>query len=164
MSEQPKPKDYQDLLKQGMAAYKANKPRTAHDLWREAATINPYDEQVWQALLRVAKNDADRRVCLENVLQLNPLNAQARQLMDKLESKQKAQARANDKKGKKSPQPASARVELADLEDSPAPVPKRKRYTFWRMLFFGVLVGLLAIGIAVGIILMIQSGKLGGVG
>ncbi len=162
MSEQQKPKDYQELLRQGMAAYKANKPRTAHDLWKEAATINPYDEQVWQALLRVAKNDADRRVCLENILQLSPLNAQARQLMDKLERKQKLEASPKGGKPSKAKAAPSARVELGDLDDTPAP-PPRRRYTFWRMLFFGMLLGVLAVGIAAGLFLMLQSGMIPGV-
>jgi hypothetical protein len=67
-----------DLLQAGKRAFDENKPRLAHDLWREAATLDPYDERVWMALMRVLESPEDKRVCLENILAINPLNAKAR--------------------------------------------------------------------------------------
>lgn len=62
------------LLEQGRTAFLDGDNRRAHDLWRKAAMYQPYDEKIWLALLRVVENDADRRVCLENILRINPKN------------------------------------------------------------------------------------------
>jgi ferric-dicitrate binding protein FerR (iron transport regulator) len=67
-----------DLLQAGKRAFNEGNPRLAHDLWREAATVDPYDERVWMALMRVLEAAEDKRVCLENILAINPLNAKAR--------------------------------------------------------------------------------------
>lgn len=67
-----------ELLQAGKRAYTEGKTRQAHDLWREAATEDPYDERVWLALFRVLETPEDKRVCLENILAINPLNAKAR--------------------------------------------------------------------------------------
>lgn len=70
-----------DLLQAGKRAFSEGKPKLAHDLWREAATVDPYDERVWMALLRVLEAPEDKRVCLENILAINPLNAKARRAL-----------------------------------------------------------------------------------
>ncbi|HLU08355.1 MAG TPA: hypothetical protein VK003_01705, partial [Oceanobacillus sp.] len=67
-----------DLLQAGKRAYQEGNPRLAHDIWREAATVDPYDERVWMALMRVLETPEDKRVCLENIVAINPLNAKAR--------------------------------------------------------------------------------------
>jgi hypothetical protein len=77
---------FSELMQAGRKAYTAGKRKTAHDLWREAANINPYDEQVWLALLEVLEGDNDRRVCLQNILSINPLNVQARRSLGRLEA------------------------------------------------------------------------------
>jgi len=59
--------NFAELMQAGRKAFTAGKRKTAHDLWREAANINPYDEQVWLALLDVLEGDNDRRVCLQNI-------------------------------------------------------------------------------------------------
>lgn len=66
------------LMSEGRQALERGDRQRAHDLWREAALIDPYSEQVWLALLQVLETDADRKVCLENILAINPLNVQAR--------------------------------------------------------------------------------------
>lgn len=66
------------LMTAGEEAFAKGQLRTAHDLWRQAAALNPYAEAVWLALLRVIEEDEDRRVCLQNVIAINPLNVQAR--------------------------------------------------------------------------------------
>ncbi len=83
MSQQSK---FGDLMQAGRVAYTAGKRRMAHDLWREAANIDPYNEQVWLALLDVVEADADKRVCLQNILAINPLNVQARRQLGKIEA------------------------------------------------------------------------------
>lgn len=69
------------LLTKGERAFKRGDHRRAHDAWRAAAALAPYDERVWIALLRVLETDADRRVCLQNMVALNPLNADAQRLL-----------------------------------------------------------------------------------
>lgn len=78
---------FADLMQAGRAAYKDGKRRMAHDLWREAANIDPYNEQVWLALLEVIESDKDKRVCLQNILAINPLNVQARRQLNKIDAR-----------------------------------------------------------------------------
>lgn len=66
------------FMAEGKLALQRGNRQQAHDLWRDAALIDPYSEQVWLALLDVLETDADRKACLENILAINPLNVQAR--------------------------------------------------------------------------------------
>lgn len=67
-----------DLLRQGEQAFMNGDRRLAHERWREAATVDPYNELVWLALLKVLDSEDDRVVCLENIIAINPLNVEAR--------------------------------------------------------------------------------------
>ena len=66
------------LTEAGRQALAAGERRAAHNLWRQAAVTNPYDERVWSSLLDVLTRDDDREVCLENIIAINPLNTEAR--------------------------------------------------------------------------------------
>lgn len=79
--------NFAQLMQSGRAAYMSGNRKLAHDLWRDAAQIDPYNEQVWLALLSVLEGDADRRVCLQNIIAINPLNVQARRQLNKLEAR-----------------------------------------------------------------------------
>lgn len=72
------PKEFIRLFKQGKDAARAGNNATAHDLFRRAIEVDPYHEQVWLWLASVVETDEDRRVCFENVLELNPNNPTAR--------------------------------------------------------------------------------------
>ena len=67
----------QELLRAGRLALAQGNRRKAHDLWKQAAMVDPRNEQVWLALLDVVTNYEDKRVCLENILSINPNNRQA---------------------------------------------------------------------------------------
>lgn len=69
----------EDLLKAGRKALKARNPDLASEHFRKAAELSPYDERVWVALLEVLAEDEDRRVCLENIARINPLNPKVAQ-------------------------------------------------------------------------------------
>lgn len=84
---------FKDLMQAGRAALTAGKPQLAHDLWREAAAIDPYNEQVWLALLEVLDTDRDRLVCLKNIVSINPLNVQARRQFNRLNAQIQRAAR-----------------------------------------------------------------------
>lgn len=62
------------LMKAGRVAFIRGQRRKAHHYWREAATLEPHTEDVWEKLLSVVETDADRRTCLENMLAINPKN------------------------------------------------------------------------------------------
>ncbi|MCD4686491.1 MAG: hypothetical protein K8S97_11210 [Anaerolineae bacterium] len=79
------PKEFLRLFKQGKDAARAGDKTTAHDLFRQAIEVDPYHEQVWLWLASVVETDDDRRVCFENVLELNPNNPTARRQLQKMD-------------------------------------------------------------------------------
>jgi len=66
------------LLSAGDHAYEAGDHYLAHEYWREAVSLDPYNENIWLALFKVLESEDDRIVCLENVIAINPLNVEAR--------------------------------------------------------------------------------------
>lgn len=67
-----------ELLRAGRLALAQGDKAKAHTLWKQAAALRPHDEAIWRALLEVVSNHDDRRVCLENILTINPQNEAAR--------------------------------------------------------------------------------------
>lgn len=122
-----------DLLQSGKRALNEGKPRVAHDLWREAATIDPYDERVWTALLRVLDAPEDKRVCLENILAINPLNAKARRQLRAFQTAAEREA-----------------IEQERRKEQAQERRRRSRRAFRRALVTGISVGLA--GVLLGII------------
>ena len=61
---------FEELFQAGRSAFAMGNVQQAHDFWKEAARLSPFNEQVWLALLDVIDSDEDRRVCLQNILQL----------------------------------------------------------------------------------------------
>lgn len=83
---------FQELMEAGRHAQVMGNMREAHEYWKEAARLNPTHEPVWLALLEVITSDEDKLVCLQNILQINPLNVQARRQLHKLEALQQRRA------------------------------------------------------------------------
>ncbi len=131
-----KKQTFEDYFQSGKQAYTEGDHKRAHDLWREAATIDPYREKVWIALLRVLDHDDDRRVCLQNIIEINPGNAKARRQLDRL--KQDAAAAERARKSRKW-------------------TIVRKIGTFMLGLVHGILIGALAASIGVGISILIYG-------
>lgn len=65
-------------LRQGISAAKAGDVERAYELLLKVVDVDEYNEQAWMWLSSVAENDADREVCLENVLAINPDNKLAK--------------------------------------------------------------------------------------
>ncbi len=65
------------MMRLGQACYVQGARKQAHRYWRRAALIDPGNEAVWLSLLNVVETDEDRRVCLENILAINPKNKEA---------------------------------------------------------------------------------------
>ncbi|MCI0396280.1 MAG: hypothetical protein L0332_02215 [Chloroflexi bacterium] len=66
-----------DWLRQGIAAAKNGDKSTARELLLQVVEADENNEQAWLWLSGVVETDEDRRICLENVLALNPANAAA---------------------------------------------------------------------------------------
>ncbi|MCS6837170.1 MAG: hypothetical protein NZ750_14270 [Anaerolineae bacterium] len=71
------------LLRQGCSALAQGQRQRAYELLQRAAMLNPHDEALWLALAQVVERTEDRRVCWENVLAINPHNAQAREELER---------------------------------------------------------------------------------
>ena len=69
--------DADDLLKQGIAAVRAGRKDEARQKLLLVVELDEQNEQGWLWLSGVVESNADRRLCLENVLTLNPANAAA---------------------------------------------------------------------------------------
>lgn len=65
------------LLRRGTVHFKSGDYRGAHRLWRRAAMLSPYNIEVWRNLQRVVTSDDDRRVCLQNILAIDPNDEEA---------------------------------------------------------------------------------------
>jgi len=74
------------LLQQGYVAYNNWEIDKARLLWRKAAVTDPANEDIWIALLNVTRDEEDRKVCLQNILILNPDNELAEQRLRLLEN------------------------------------------------------------------------------
>jgi tetratricopeptide (TPR) repeat protein len=86
------PQEFLALFKAGKEAARRGNHAKAHELFRKAAEIDPYHEQIWLWLASVVETDEDRLVCFENVLQLNPTNPTARRQLRRLQGKLAAKA------------------------------------------------------------------------
>jgi ferric-dicitrate binding protein FerR (iron transport regulator) len=123
------PKEFLHLFKAGKDAAKDGDNARAHDLFRQAIEIDPYHEQVWLWLASVVETDEDRRVCFENVLELNPTHPTARKQLNKLDQQMLEEAMS----------PGSAQA---------APRSRlRRRLVLLVLIVIGVLVALVAWGV-----------------
>lgn len=76
--------ELQDWLEAGIAAAKAGEREKARALFMKVIEADEENEKAWLWLSGVVENDEDRRICLENVLTLNPDNKAAQKGMAKL--------------------------------------------------------------------------------
>jgi hypothetical protein len=75
-----------DPLQAGIAAARDGRQAEARDLLKEALQADPFSEQGWLWMSAVVETDAERRVCLERVLDINPRNQTAQSGLDRLGS------------------------------------------------------------------------------
>ena len=67
-----------ELLRQGIAAAKAGQKQEACHMLLQVTELDEQNEQGWLWLSGVVESLADKRICLENVLAINPDNSHAR--------------------------------------------------------------------------------------
>jgi len=81
-----------DDLLNGIAAARAGRRSEARSLLMRVVERDERNEQAWLWLAGVMDDPADVRICLENVLELNPGNARARQGLEWLDARAPQQA------------------------------------------------------------------------
>src|SRR5258705_11815936 len=127
---------FEELFQAGRSAFAMGNLQQAHDFWKEAARLSPFNEQVWMALLDVIESDEDRQVCLQNILQINPMNVQARRMLNLISARK-----------------ASAAQIHADKKTTVKKDKSRRRGVFARAFFLGIVIGVS--GVVFGIVLSI---------
>lgn len=125
---------FTDYLRAGFTAFEKGEREAAHEAWREAAEMDPYREEVWQALLNVVENPEDRIVCLKNIIAINPVQAEAREALRILETREEKLATQEIK-----------RMAISATQT------KRKRRTVFQSLLIGAVIAFAGIAIAIGI-------------
>jgi len=66
------------MVREGIAAYKDGRKDEARALLTKATELDQFNEQAWLYLSGVVETPEDQRICLENVLSINPLNEKAK--------------------------------------------------------------------------------------
>ncbi len=66
------------MVREGIAAYKEGRKDEARALLTKATELDQFNEQAWLYLSGVVEAPEDQRICLENVLSINPLNEKAK--------------------------------------------------------------------------------------
>jgi hypothetical protein len=72
------------LLREGIAAAKIGDKETARSRLQEVVSLDQYNEKGWYWLASVVESNEERKVCLGNVVVINPGNARAQQMLDRL--------------------------------------------------------------------------------
>ncbi len=73
-----------DLLQQGIAAYKAGKRDEAHNIFITVVKQSPDSQSAWAWLYDASNNDQERIHCLKQIVRINPNNEKAKQKLDSL--------------------------------------------------------------------------------
>jgi len=73
-----------DLLQQGIIAYKAGKRDEARKIFATVVKQSPNSERAWGWMSNVCNTDQERIHCLKQVVRINPQNEKARQHLDQL--------------------------------------------------------------------------------
>ena len=79
----------QKLLREGIEAARAGNKAEARKLFEQVVELDDKSEKGWFWLASVVETDEEKKVCLGNVLFINPNNERAQKAMDQLQSKDK---------------------------------------------------------------------------
>lgn len=86
------------MVKEAIRAYRAGHKDEAQALLMKAVDLDQYNEQAWMWLSAVVVSLEDRIVCLENVLDINPDNADARRGLTMLQAQREKEQQAQQAK------------------------------------------------------------------
>jgi hypothetical protein len=81
--------DIAELLRKGIEAAREGKRDEARGLFEQVVELDEKNEKGWFWLASVVESDEERRICLGNVLHINPNNERAKRALDTLQSKAK---------------------------------------------------------------------------
>lgn len=76
--------DVDAMVQEAIQAYNAGDMDKAQSLLMEATELNDEHEQAWMWLSLVVEDEEDKRICLENVLSINPNNQGAKERLEAL--------------------------------------------------------------------------------
>jgi hypothetical protein len=79
----------QDLLRQGAEAAREKDRAKARELFQQVVDLDENNEKGWFFLSKVVDSDEEKRICLANVLHINPNNDAAQKAMTELESRER---------------------------------------------------------------------------
>lgn len=74
----------EELLREGIDAAKAGDKEKARARLQEVVALDQYNEKGWYWLASVVETDEEKKVCLGNVVVINPDNERAQQMLDQL--------------------------------------------------------------------------------
>ena len=74
----------EDLLQQGITAYKAGKRDEARNIFITVVKQSPDSQSAWAWLYDASNNDQERIHCLKQIVRINPNNEKAKQKLDSL--------------------------------------------------------------------------------
>ena len=77
-----------DLLQQGIQAYRAGKRDEARKLFIAVVKQSQDDERAWGWMYNVCDNDKERIYCLNQVLRINPKNEKVNELLTQLTNRE----------------------------------------------------------------------------
>ncbi len=89
-------KDIPELLRQGIEAAREGRKAEAQRFFEQVTELDENNEKGWFWLASVVETDEERRICLSNVLHINPNNERAQRALAALDSKPKAKKQQND--------------------------------------------------------------------
>lgn len=75
------------MVTAAIKAYRAGKKAEARALLEKATDLDPNNEQAWMWMSAVVDSNEDQRICLENVLYINPNNGDAKRGLEILAAK-----------------------------------------------------------------------------
>ncbi|MBW4438777.1 MAG: tetratricopeptide repeat protein [Pleurocapsa minor GSE-CHR-MK-17-07R] len=73
-----------ELRQQGITAAKAGRKDEARQLLQQSIRIEPNNEAAWLWLASVARDKQERIFCLQKILEINPMNKQAREGLEQI--------------------------------------------------------------------------------
>ena len=122
---------------------------------------NPYEERVWVLLLQVLNQDDDRKVCLENIIAINPLNTDARRQLRQLVRREESQPQTLHPGWLHDSAPHTAAQPIGFLPLTPSSTTQAdERGRFIRAILAGVGIGVLAVALGVGASILVYGGVL----
>jgi thioredoxin-like negative regulator of GroEL len=74
------------LLQNAVRTWQSGNPTAARMMVEQVLENDKRNERAWLLMAKMANNEVDRRRYLETVLEINPRNAQASQLINQLDS------------------------------------------------------------------------------